>query len=793
MALTVAQLLNAIRAAPEGEVVSAQLTAIGTRLLAVGRALVDTYAPLAPEDVRDEAVIRVAGYLYDAPNVTRSGVAWNESGARALVDPWVQRGVAPVDFDLADVAAATGDGGQPVDEEAVEAIVRRILAEQPPSAPASTVFEQIGSNFVFNASGTTSVDSGLVVPAAGWVVLDFDNGRSFWINAAQFRALGTSNPGRHLTGGEVIALPDANNVTDFWIGRSANNTILIANQDGTGTLGFTLYRVRTAAAASGGGLTQAQVDARIGARVEAWATQGSGDTPAARDLADNPQVGQVLKAASDGDAEWANESGGLTQAQVDARVAAVEGPDPATWAEDGNTDQIPLNKLGNAPSGGGGGLTQAQVDARVQAGVANWAEEGNQDDIPADKLGQELDALDRATTAGGWEARSGDLQISGPQSTRRNANQATAASYTDTVTHGTRRQNWYVIVRVANSLGNDPTKFRLNIDDDLYQSLAGLQEIANSANAMWYYFEVQIANLPGGAVVTPQYDEPVELSAETPPKAGDVRYDASAPSNLERWTGAAWQDIPAPAVSGGGGRSAGLRELHNGVMPVPTLVDLTGNRYSNTQVLRGNAALAQGILEVEASVQLNQPTVPVNLSFSSEAVERTARQSTLISMTDLRRRTPGLVLANRPGVGLLGFFIYSGAQWQGSLILHVAISGPSAESPREGNVYMYMEYRGQSGAVSGSGSFSANVVADFQHSDDIPDRPIPSLFGQRGHHGRQPLDGHRLHAAVQLRYGLMDHEHRRPNRARAHVLRRRDPRHGRNPIVWRGRLRGCRL
>ena len=36
--------------------------------------------------------------------------------------------------------------------------------------------------------------------------------------------------------------------------------------------------------------------------------------------------------------------------------------------------------------GGGGGLTQAQVDARVTAGVADWAEDGNTDDVPATKL-----------------------------------------------------------------------------------------------------------------------------------------------------------------------------------------------------------------------------------------------------------------------------------------------------------------------------------------------------------------------------------------------------------------------
>ena len=129
MALSVEQLLSAIRAVPEGQDSDASIMAIGTRLLAVGRALVDHYAPNAPVEVRDEAVIRIAGYLYDAPNVTRTGVAWNESGAHALVDPWVERGVAPIDFDF-DVSSIAADAAAAgVDEEAVEAIVRRLVAD----------------------------------------------------------------------------------------------------------------------------------------------------------------------------------------------------------------------------------------------------------------------------------------------------------------------------------------------------------------------------------------------------------------------------------------------------------------------------------------------------------------------------------------------------------------------------------------------------------------------------------------------------------------------------------------
>ena len=61
--------------------------------------------------------------------------------------------------------------------------------------------------------------------------------------------------------------------------------------------------------------------------------------------------------------------GGLSRSQVDARVAAGV----ADWAEEGNTDDIPAGKLGNAPAGG---LDQAAVDARVVAGVKVYARTG---------------------------------------------------------------------------------------------------------------------------------------------------------------------------------------------------------------------------------------------------------------------------------------------------------------------------------------------------------------------------------------------------------------------------------
>ena len=83
--------------------------------------------------------------------------------------------------------------------------------------------------------------------------------------------------------------------------------------------------------------------------------------------------------APESNSRWArvDGGGGLSQSQVDARVAAGV----ADWAEQGNAAAIPAGKLSNAP-----GLNQSQVDARVAAGVADWAEQGNTSAIPSSKL-----------------------------------------------------------------------------------------------------------------------------------------------------------------------------------------------------------------------------------------------------------------------------------------------------------------------------------------------------------------------------------------------------------------------
>ena len=144
------------------------------------------------------------------------------------------------------------------------------------------------------------------------------------------------------------------------------------------------------------GLTQAEVDARVRAGVQDWAETGNADPIPAEKLVNAPSGGS-------GD--------GLDQGAVDARVrAGVQ-----DWAETGNADPIPAEKLVNAPSGGSGdGLDQGAVDARVRAGVQDWAETGNGDTIPAAKLSEALAGVEDWAETGNADPIPADKLVNAP-------------------------------------------------------------------------------------------------------------------------------------------------------------------------------------------------------------------------------------------------------------------------------------------------------------------------------------------------------------------------------------------
>ena len=106
MAIDVPSLKEAV-SLPLGQDPEAVPGRVWARARATAEALVERHAPDAPEAIRDEAVVRAAGWLIGAdPAITRRGVeagnlkvdlqraglsALRHSGAMALLSPWKAR------------------------------------------------------------------------------------------------------------------------------------------------------------------------------------------------------------------------------------------------------------------------------------------------------------------------------------------------------------------------------------------------------------------------------------------------------------------------------------------------------------------------------------------------------------------------------------------------------------------------------------------------------------------------------------------------------------------------------
>ena len=104
MAVTVTdiQLAAAMRIGDGSTPLEEQQASTINRILAAATAVVERYAPNAPTEVHNEAVVRMAGYLYDSPPgmSTRTASAMRDSGAMDLLSSWrIIRAVAITDDD----------------------------------------------------------------------------------------------------------------------------------------------------------------------------------------------------------------------------------------------------------------------------------------------------------------------------------------------------------------------------------------------------------------------------------------------------------------------------------------------------------------------------------------------------------------------------------------------------------------------------------------------------------------------------------------------------------------------
>lgn len=111
MAVSLAQAFAALRLGDgTTEPVEPQLGII-QRALATAMAVCMRYAPDAPEVIRDEATVRVLGYLYESPPSGGRNMfanALEQTGAAALLDLWRDPRAEAITFDDAMVAETTG-------------------------------------------------------------------------------------------------------------------------------------------------------------------------------------------------------------------------------------------------------------------------------------------------------------------------------------------------------------------------------------------------------------------------------------------------------------------------------------------------------------------------------------------------------------------------------------------------------------------------------------------------------------------------------------------------------------
>ena len=281
MALTTAQLAVALRIIGAAtETVPAGPAAVITRQASVARALVTAHAPGAPEDVADEAVIRLVGFLYDqSPGMPRANNAMVASGAGAILAPWhVARLILP-----------TGSGGGDGDGAAVVAldgpsIVAALTALQGGARLPATAIRDLpsgGGGGGLTADERAVLEAAVVIgddtPSLSGATLSFatDGGDGRTINlggithpqpeaADTGRVLKATGPATSDWQTEAAALPENRKVPT--VGAGDVGRILTAPQRAGGQPTWN----------SNPGQTAVQVAAAVKAGVADWAESGDG-------------------------------------------------------------------------------------------------------------------------------------------------------------------------------------------------------------------------------------------------------------------------------------------------------------------------------------------------------------------------------------------------------------------------------------------------------------------------------------------------------------------------------------
>ena len=462
MAITNVQLAAALRLGDGVTALVEPELGIVNRLLAVAVASVTAYAGDAPpDDVADEAAIRFAAYLYDAPGAGANAdyaAAFRNSGAAALLAPWRTIG--------AGVVGATIGAG--VSAEVAAAVTSILQLADTPDSFAGQSGKVLGVNDEANA--LVFVDGG-INPDALADVSNVEGTISFFRESGEVK---------------VIDIPVYSNA-------QADQRVQAYTQPFTVAL-----RDKLAGIADG-----AQVNRTPQEIVAALGTLTGNDRLDAQTLRNRP----------------------LTQVEINSLIAAYQRAFTAlsdTPSALGTAGQfVAVNSAASAlefvdapTGGGGGGQTEAQVEALIKSGVKDYAETDGRK-IAADDMNTKGEEVLGAFEGDAWATGGA---ISPPQSSAPTSVSAPTAGYAATRTQSPRVQNYYIAVRIPVAEKENLSNWRLVVGADVsngyravYPASGWTHLVDSGGNA--YYTTPQIPDIPEADEVEAQTFTPLTLAA----------------------------------------------------------------------------------------------------------------------------------------------------------------------------------------------------------------------------------------------------------------------------------------
>ena len=457
MAITVQQFAKAIRISVDDATGTALDDA--TRLLAYCDAAIVRYAGAdVPDAIKDQAIVQLGQYLFDAPVAERSRPqsALANSGVKAMLAPYrVHRAGIDVDAVMAmpeasglnrdeviqiinetlptlveDWARADNDDPIPANKlinvppggltaEQVQTLIDSSAKiqeleefEQALRTSANVIREHLVNVAITNAAYLLAGNP--TWPAAGddrEIIVTFrpvpGSNETVTFDLSTLLALPAVGQSQPLSASNAIEHTEG--AVKYYFARTATNQILFS-ADSIGDYYLTIndHEIDVESFARKSSSESVPLAKRPTNAGNVTVTTGtlthvpprSADVQSALEAIDD-----AIIVASD-----LHDTSNLTNAQLQATDAFLLDDASVIAAGESQLKEISVSELDKryaaAGSRQGAGLTQAQVDARVQAGVLDWAETGNTDPIPAGKLanapsggGLDQDAVDARVTA----------------------------------------------------------------------------------------------------------------------------------------------------------------------------------------------------------------------------------------------------------------------------------------------------------------------------------------------------------------------------------------------------------